>query len=424
MAVIALEFWRVLAEMAPYLLLGFFVAGLLSVLVPTRFVERHLGGRGFFPPLKASLLGIPLPLCSCGVIPVTAALKRQGASRGAATSFLLSTPQTGVDSILVTYSLLGPVFTVYRVAVAFVTGVFGGWLADLVDGKDNSRPAADLEEKAGSETGDNCGCESGIQNSGEHGVWAKTGQALNYGFVTLPRDIGKALLVGLLIAGVISALVPPDYFGGVLGGGILAMVLMMAAGIPVYVCATASVPVAAALIAAGVSPGAALVFLVTGPATNAAAVTTLWRVLGALTTLIYLGTVAVGALLSGLLLDAVYSAVGVASLPHHHAAGVPWWQAASAVVLLLLLANALLPRKRAPEELAMEADGQKTVLKVEGMTCSHCAGSVQQALSEQSGVTHVQVDLNSGTATVLGRGFSLNSLLQAVESAGYRAKPE
>ena len=213
-----------------------------------------------WPVIKASLLGVPLPLCSCGVIPVAASLRRHGASRGATTAFLLSTPQTGVDSIVVTYSLMGGLFALIRPVVAFITGLVGGWLVDALAGQDYGN-ATGVNPSAPC-AGECCALSVRRQN--------RLVRALHYGFVTLPRDIGKALVVGLIISGVIAAFVPDDFFAGVFGTGLVGMLIMMAVGMPLYVCATGSVPVAAALMMKGVSPGAALVFLMTGPATNAA----------------------------------------------------------------------------------------------------------------------------------------------------------
>ncbi len=286
---ILVDFWGTVAEMSPYLLFGFFVAGILSVLVSQEFVERHLGGRGVWPLVKASLFGVPLPLCSCGVIPVTVSLHKHGANKGSAISFLLSTPQTGVDSIFVTLSLLGPLFAIFRPVAAFVTGIIGGGLVNLSDG------GTEGSEGPRKCTDTCCG--------GEAGGKKKIARGLKYGFVELPRDIGKAMLGGLAVAALISVLVPEGYFAEKLGTGIFAMVVMMFLGIPVYVCATASVPVAAALILKGLTPGAVLVFLMTGPATNAASFATIWKTFGKGTAIIYLGTVAGCALLGGILLD-------------------------------------------------------------------------------------------------------------------------
>ncbi len=332
---IIIDFWDTVAEMSPYLLFGFFVAGILSVLISQRFVERHLGGRGIWPLLKASLFGIPLPLCSCGVIPVSMSLHKHGASKGSTISFLLSTPQTGVDSILVTLSLLGPVFAIFRPLAALATGIVGGTLVNAFG------HSAESNSSAPPKCSDEC-CNDGKNNH-------KVTGGLKYGFVTLPRDIGKAMLAGLVIAAAISILVPEDFFAEKLGTGIFAMVVMMFLGIPVYVCATASVPVAAALILKGLTPGAALVFLMTGPATNAASFVTIWKALGHRTAITYLLTVAGCALLSGILLD--YIAVGV----DFEIAARPGWMLPpaikhlSAVVLLAVLAFAILGKRRQTE---------------------------------------------------------------------------
>lgn len=328
---IAVDFWSVFAEMSPYLLFGFFVAGLLSMLVSRKMVERHLGGPGLLPLLKAAIFGVPLPLCSCGVIPVSMSLHKQGASKGATLSFLLSTPQTGVDSILVTYSLLGPVFAIVRPLVALATGVFGGLLVNLF-GRATAAPAQATDPP---------------ENSTLNPMWVKRFlDGMRYAFVTLPRDIGKPLLLGLAIAAIISALVPEDFFADKLGRGLFAMFVMMVVGIPIYVCASASVPVAAALILKGLSPGAALVFLMTGPATNAAGLATIWNVLGRRTALLYLATVAGCALGAGLLLDALVYNTAVEVVTHAHQMVPPLVENLAAAVLLVLLGYAFVARYR------------------------------------------------------------------------------
>ena len=325
------DFWFILGEMSPYLLFGFFVAGVLSVSISQRTVERHLGGRGIWPLLKASVFGIPLPLCSCGVIPVSMSLHKHGASKGATISFLISTPQTGVDSIFVTLSLLGPVFAVFRPFAALFTGIVGGSLVNVFC----PNPEYRAQDSSGVD-------EQSSDNS-------KTGRLIrgaNYGFVSLPADIGKAMLIGLIVAAGVSVLVPEGFFAEKLGTGIFAMVVMMFLGIPVYVCATASVPVAAALIMKGLTPGAAIVFLMTGPATNAASLVTIWKQMGMGAAIVYLTTVAGCALLSGIVLD--YLALGadfniVVSSARMLPAAV---KNVSAVALLLLLGFAFFSSKR------------------------------------------------------------------------------
>jgi len=328
----ALAFWSTLCEMAPYLLFGFLMAGALSVVISPELIERHLGGGGILSILKASLFGVPLPLCSCSVIPVATSLRKHGASEGATTAFLLSTPQTGVDSIMATLSLLGPIFAVFRPFAAFVTGILGGTLVGAT--APSRADAVDIPKCT-----DEC-CSHGNGKS-------KLRRALRYGFVSLPRDIAGPLIIGLVIAGVISVLVPTDFFADKLGQGIVAMVVMMVLGIPVYVCATASIPVAAAMMLKGITPGAALVFLMTGPATNAAAIATLWKLLGKRTTVIYLIVVALTALAAGLSLDYLFNIAGTSAGQIESWMLPQWVKTPSAIVLLAVLGTAVFSHYRA-----------------------------------------------------------------------------
>lgn len=406
---IFLDFWQVFQEMAPYLLFGFFMAGLLSVCISPATVEKHLGGHGIWPVVKAALLGVPLPLCSCGVIPVAASLRRHGASRGATIAFLISTPQTGVDSILVTLSLLGPVFAIFRPVVAFISGIVGGALSvffDIPEKKQyNSASRGDDEYSSDSENSN------------------KLVRIFKYGFVTIPQDIAKALLVGLLIAGLITSIIPDDFFSGVLGTGIGAMLVMMACGIPMYVCATASVPIAVALIAKGVSPGAALVFLMTGPATNAATVATIWQSLGRRSAIIYLVSVAMTALASGLLLDGIIHA-GVVPPMHHMGWMMPHaFNTVAAFVLLGVLGFALFYKEsRTEPSRSIDEDMTSLTLAVSGMTCDHCAHNVRTALLSCTGVSAVMVKRESGIAIVYGKQINRTALLKAVQASGYSAE--
>jgi len=399
----AMGFWATLGEMAPYLLFGFAAAGLLSLLISAQAVQRHLGGPGMWPVVKAALFGVPLPLCSCGVIPVAASLRKHGASRGATTAFLISTPQTGVDSILVTFSLLGPVFAIFRPVAAFVSGVLGGALVAL---------AAPDDSGGGPEQ-----CESACCSGGA--VGARVMGALRLAFLDLPQDIGKALIVGLLVAGVMSAVVPDDFFASILGTGITAMVVMMLVGIPIYVCATASVPIAAALIAKGISPGAALVFLMTGPATNAATIAIVWKTMGRRTAALYLFAVAVTALAAGVTLDYVLKTTAT---PAH--AGMGWMlpqavNTVSALVLAALLVISFVRSGRGRSQRTPEPAEGSLVLAVEGMTCDHCVRTVRSALLACPNVKSVNVDLKAGRAVVIGDTLDVGVLTRAVEKAGF-----
>ncbi len=404
--------WLVTAQMAPWLLLGFAVAGLLSTVVATAWLERHLGGRGLLPVVKAAAFGVPLPLCSCGVIPVAASLRANGASRPATTAFLLSTPQTGVDSILVTWSLLGPVFAVLRPVLALMTGLVGGGLVQaLVPEERRAAPAFPL-------------APAGPAGAG-HGAGFRLAAALRYGLVTLPADIARPLLLGLALAGLMGALAPADLAARFVEPGPWSVLLMMLVGIPLYVCATASVPLAVGFIHLGVTPGAALAFLIAGPATNAATLTTIGRVLGRRTLFIFLAVVAASAFGSGLLLDALlprlaHVAPALGHAGHHHEHAGPWAQAAAAA-LLLLLVHAWW-RSRRPR--ATAATRPATLdFAVDGMHCSHCRQSVARAVGGLPGVESCEVDLAAGRARVAGRALDTGAIVAAVEALGFTCRP-
>lgn len=410
---IILACWTVLGQMAPYLLFGFLMAGVLSVLIPPEWVGRHLGGRGIGPVIKAACLGVPLPLCSCSVIPVTASFRNHGASRGATVSFLLSTPQTGVDSILATYALLGPVLAVYRPLAAFLSGIIGGSIEAFME-QDPSPGKADDTSVNG------CTDACCVKKPGENALV----RAFRYGFITLPRDISKALFAGIVVAGLISVVVSENYLSAYLGGGFLAMLVMLAVGIPMYVCATASIPIALGFMHMGASPGAALVFLISGPATNAAAIAVLWKILGRRTTIVYLLTVALGALAAGYSLDLLYAILPMHLshlTPHVHEHGITWFGHLCAILLLIVLLFSMFRKNIPIETPQVEAEPEEATLlfSVRGMTCSHCANTVQQSLQNSAGVRYAHVDLGRGQAQVTGERLEPQALLTIIQSLGY-----
>lgn len=461
--------WWTLAEMAPYLLLGFAVAGVLSVWLSPMWVERHLGGKGLWPVIKAAALGVPLPLCSCGVIPVAASLRQHGAGRGATTSFLLSTPQTGVDSILATYALLGPVFALLRPMLALISGIVGGAIVSITDrdtpattapkdqpsitqSTNKTIPLAvtgsmpvDAVTKSETPTSKADCCQGNTCHSAQiqsAGLTAKVRQALQYGFITLPNDIAKPLIFGILLAGIITAVASPDALEPWLGGGFSAMLLMLIIGTPLYVCSTGSIPLALSFMHLGASPGAVLVFLISGPATNAATISVIWKVLGPRTATIYLLTVITTALSSGLLLDAMVLNMGAsgggAIGSHEHVASMTTsasghiWAGLMVLCLIVSMSWTRLGNRNKPinnqGESAMNPPSSTTVtLSVQGMTCSHCAAAVTRALREVSGVKDVQVTLADGKAVVSGDAPAhalpdSAQLITKVESLGYKAQ--
>ena len=359
----ALNTWYMVAEMAPYLIFGFAIAGLLHILIRKEQVQRLLGKPGIGAVFKACLIGVPIPLCSCSVIPVAASLHKSGASRGATAAFLSSTPQTGVDSILATYSLMGGLFATVRVAVAFISGIVTGFLIELFcnnrveDNAPPSSPASSLSPNLDPNLNPNVipnpqstpskitsmsmiktAQVSALKPQVSNPQPSRLSTALRYGFVNLPADLAVALLVGLTLAGLITTLLPPDLISGHFSTGPLAFLLATAISLPLYICATASIPMAYALMAAGLSPGAALIFLITGPATNTATVITLWKMLGHKATLIYLGSLIVIAWIAGWLLNSTLGTQTMEHSMHQHTAMKPeLWQHLSGIALILIL---------------------------------------------------------------------------------------
>ncbi len=434
--------WFTLAAMAPYLLLGFIVAGLLSVWLSPVWVEKHLGGRGLWPTFKAAGLGVPLPLCSCGVIPVAASLRQHGASKGATTSFLISTPQTGVDSILATYALLGPVFAVIRPVIALISGIVGGTLVSFFEQRDTPHsttpPATSVSLTVIQPHAANDTAEVDTHKPAT-GLASKLAQAARYGLITLPNDIAKPLIFGIILAGLIAAVANPNQLQPWLGGGLMAMTIMLLMGTPLYVCSTGSIPLGLSFLHLGASPGAVLVFLIAGPATNAATISVTWKVLGPRTALIYLGTIIIASFTAGLALDAWVSSMGSAHLPHEHlhgseSMGIVGHLWATALLITLAVSMTVSRWRTTPTTAQQGADDMNQTnqpstytLSVQGMTCSHCVAAVTRALREVAGVKEVQVTLADGRAMVMSdvrTTTTLNpqALVQKVEALGYQAQ--
>ncbi|MCF7957706.1 MAG: SO_0444 family Cu/Zn efflux transporter [Phycisphaerae bacterium] len=312
------ELWRLMLELSPWLLLGMFIAGILHVLLPKGLVKRHLGGKGFSDVFKAVAIGVPMPLCSCGVIPAAIGLKKDGASTGAVTGFLISTPQTGVDSILVCATFLGWPFAIFKVVSALISGLIGGMLVNLFD---KTPLPTETQPK------ESCCCHQG-KNSSNNSTPCDNPKThtpagpksfrepFHFAFITLLRDIYRWLIVGIIIAAIISTLIPEGALKDItITQGILGMLTMLVISLPMYVCATASVPLAASLIAAGMSPGSALVLLMAGPTTNIATIGAILRTFGKTTLTIYLATVATLSITLGFTFD--WLLTGTAIQSHH-----------------------------------------------------------------------------------------------------------
>jgi uncharacterized protein len=301
--IMVLNIWDVYLDTAFWLLLGLIAAGLIKVYMPEDMMKKWMGGRGFLAVGRAALFGAPLPLCSCGVLPAAIGLRRAGASREATVSFLISTPETSVDSVAVTYALMGPVMAVYRPISALVSAIVTGMLVSLLNDEKAPLPLTTPETKATTgccsvnDDGDACCATETLKPSGH-----KLRQALVYAGSELLDDISKWMALGIVFAGIMMAVIPPGWLAQ-WGEGIGAMLVMLLVGIPMYICAVASTPVAVGLLVAGISPGAVLVFLLVGPATNIAGLMLIKQELGSRLTLIYLLGLSVMSLVMGGLLE-------------------------------------------------------------------------------------------------------------------------
>ena len=399
-----LSLLNVVCEMAPYLLLGFFIAGVLHVFVPQRFYARYLSRNNKLSVVWAALLGIPLPLCSCGVIPTAIGLKNEKASKGAIASFLIATPQTGIDSILATFSLMGLGFAIIRPTAALITGVCGGLLVNRMLRDDD---VVDI---------DSCSCQVEKGNK----VW----RVLKYAYYDMLRDIGLRLIIGLVVAALIQVAVPDEFFLQFGSQPLLQMLVLLVIAIPMYICSTGSIPVAAALMVKGLSPGAALVMLMAGPAVNLASILVVHKSMGRRFTSIYLMTIVAFAILFGLLLNATgidftvaaqdACCMGTSALPNP-------FKLICATILTLLIIFALMMKLFSKFTSKETSDPDVTIYRVEDMHCSHCEAAVVRAVEELPGVEKAKASASANTLTIKGPATE-EAIRAAVEGIGYTFK--
>ncbi len=392
--------WNILLELAPWLILGALAAGILRVVVPAETLRKHLSGR--LGVLKAVAFGIPLPLCSCGVIPVGLGLRKSGASRGAAVGFLISTPQTGVDSILVSGGFLGWPFAFLKVVVALVTGLLGGTLADAVQGADSVTAESETRRV---ETG------GPLRRMMEHAL-------------ELIRSIWGWLVIGIIVSATITWLVPENSLSETpVLTGLSALLITLLISLPLYVCATASVPIAAALVAGGLPPGAALVFLMAGPATNVATLGAVYRALGGRTLAVYLTTIVLGSLGAGMMFNDLVAPSTNHLHAHEHVTS--WWRVGSAVVLgAIVLRFAFADLERWLRTLTTPpGDDAALTVHISGMTCEGCVGRLRRDLEAHPEINHADVSLAAGTAVVQG-SVSEESVRRVIRTSGFEVGPE
>lgn len=404
-------FINMLNEMSPYILLGLFIAGLLHAFVPARIMSRHLSGSGWRSVVKAAMIGVPLPLCSCGVLPTAVAMRRNGASRAASASFLISTPQTGVDSIAATYSLLGPAFAVVRPVAALVTAAVGGCLVGV------------SETRSADNAGTSCPVTDGGAVAEAHtpSFAARMKEALYYGFVQMVQSIGKWLVLGLVIAALITVLVPADFFVSLGDRPLLAMLAVVAIAVPMYVCATGSIPIALSLMMKGLSPGTALVLLMAGPAANFASIAIISRTMGRRSAAVYISSIVIGAMAFGLAIDYLlprewFVAPLVAMPAGACHAGASWFDILCSVVLVALLVGAFAAKWYNHKHLKIESMNKE--YKINGMSCPHCKATVEKNLALVPGVTSVTVDLPAGIAYVEGEHDPV-AVIEKIKSIGF-----
>ena len=457
------EVIHLINEMSPYLLLGFFLAGIMHAFIPGRYYTNYLARPTLRSVVNAALIGIPLPLCSCGVIPTAMSLRKEGASKGSVAAFLISTPQTGVDSIIATGSLMGWPFAIMRPLAAFIMAIAGG---AIVNAADNSSDAMHASSTA-------------CQHAHTHKTfWQKMIEALRYAFIDMMEDIGKWLVAGLIVAGLITVFIPDSFFVVFQGNTWASMLLVMCLSLPMYLCATGSIPIAVALMMKGLTPGAALLLLIAGPACNLASMLVVRKVMGTRTLLAYIGSIVIGAIFFGWLTDYLHfngiinfmsDLTSQEACCEEHTSWFSWL--CTAVLSLLLVYALLLPklglRKASSchchdgschcheendscgdssetccchethdtetcschchEENNSCGDSSKTccchethdtvqIYHIKGMTCNHCRAAAQGAIERTEGVTAVSIDLAkreariSGTATREALADALNDI--------------
>ena len=460
------EVIHLINEMSPYLLLGFFLAGIMHAFIPGRYYTNYLARPTLRSVVNAALIGIPLPLCSCGVIPTAMSLRKEGASKGSVAAFLISTPQTGVDSIIATGSLMGWPFAIMRPLAAFIMAIAGG---AIVNAADNSSDAMHASNTA-------------CQHAHTHKTfWQKMIEALRYAFIDMMEDIGKWLVAGLIVAGLITVFIPDSFFVVFQGNTWASMLLVMCLSLPMYLCATGSIPIAVALMMKGLTPGAALLLLIAGPACNLASMLVVRKVMGTRTLLAYIGSIVIGVIFFGWLTDYLHfngiinfmsDLTSQEACCEEHTSWFSWL--CTAVLSLLLIYALLLPKLglrkagachchdnhdcschcheendscgdssetccchethdtetcscHCHEENNSCGDSSKTccchethdtvqIYHIKGMTCNHCRAAAQGAIERTEGVTAVSIDLAkreariSGTATREALADALNDI--------------
>ncbi len=401
----------ILNSMSPYLVLGFLIAGVLHAFVPSAVYSRYLAGTGLKSVATAAAIGVPLPLCSCGVLPTAVSLRRNGASRAATTSFLIATPQTGVDSIAATCSMMGLPFAILRPIAALVTAMLGGTVLGALE----SRGTLDGENSFGD--------EQAAEQLLPPTLLGKVVETLRYGLVEMMQNIGRWLVLGLVVATLITVWVPDDFFTTYASNHFLNMLVVVAIAVPMYVCATGSIPIAAALMMKGLSPGCALVMLMAGPAANVASMLVVGRAMGRRAAAVYLASIVAGAMGFGLFIDywPGLQEVFTGAIPECmkcHTKETSWLNIACSTLLVAMIAWGFITKYRKSYLLTKNKTQVMKEFKIKGMMCNHCKMAVEKGLATVEGVEKVTVDLAKGVAYVEGN-VTDNAIKAKVTALGY-----
>ncbi|MBU4304600.1 MAG: permease [Candidatus Omnitrophica bacterium] len=389
------EVFSLWLDVAPYLLFGMAVAGLLHIFLGKEFISQQLGKGGIVSVIKATLLGVPLPICSCGVIPVVSALEKDGAHKSSLLAFLVSTPTSGVDSILATYSLLGPLFAVFRPLAAVVCGVTLGVADYFIEGESHEPKAMPAHTHAAI-----------------HPVF-HWNEFLRYSFREIPQDIGRSLIAGILIGSAIAVFLPANLFS-LHASCCLDFIIALAVGIPLYVCATGSIPIAVSLIAKGFSPGAGLVFLIVGPATNAITLAFVRAKMGKKSFYLYLINIIIVAVLMGIVFNLIWAMLGGnVSLVTGAGKMLSFEVKLVCGVILLWVVGSGLVRPQ-----ACGIDNPDMEISAADIHCTHCKLTLESTLKRVSGVKSVFVDVKKKRIRISGTP-ERRMVMEKIKEAGY-----
>ncbi len=431
------ETWELALEMAPYLWIGFIAAGAIRIWLRPETAQRLLGGRGWIKNIQATVIGIPLPVCSCGIVPIAAGLRKFGAGPGPTLSFMTATPQTGVDSILATWGMMGPFFAVFRVITAFVSGIVTGSFVDIFA---PNHPTDREHENSKSSEAEKQNQRS--EHGREVGLGCRIREGLHYSFVDLPEDIGKSILIGLLLSGVLSTFIPEQYLDQYMAQPWLAYLAVSLFAVPLYVCSTGSIPLAVALVKGGISPGAALVFLMLGPATNTVTLSAIWKLLGPRRLFLYLIALVSVAWAAGLALDMwAPQSWTPAAIEHEHGTSDQGWNVELTfqwIAALGLMGVILFPWGRnmwkrlgsffrsqddSGQELTSDNQWRALTFDVAGITCGNCAKKIQNRLGEQKWMRNISADPDKNEVYIETRLKDPLSIMQSqLDDLGFETK--